>query len=287
MYDIYSAISGAVIANFIILLVGLLLAIAGGIFLQWKVFGPKAKDPNAGKFAKYANGQYFLPLPIIRITYYTLAIFLVFVGISKCITELNGFVNILEYAVVGNVILRILYETVLAVRKSAGLDADSDTASEPKEDRPMFEPKIPAVPYQQPQQTQHPQYEPNQYSQPQQQFPQYQAPVQQAPVPQPVPEPVVNTVPQPVPEPVVNTVPQPVPEPVVNTVPQPVPEPVVNTVPQPVPEHVVNTVPQPVPEPAAPAQPVELNKDTAFCQFCGKEIKASAKFCPFCGKPRA
>mgnify|MGYP002524429595 CR=1 FL=1 len=250
MFDIYSAISGAVIANFIILLVGLLLAIAGGIFLQWKVFGPKAKDPNAGKFAKYANGQYFLPLPIIRITYYTLAIFLVFVGISKCITELSGFVNILEYAVVGNVVLRILYETVLTVRKNAGLDADSGTASEPKEDRPMFEPKIPAVPYQQPQQTQHPQYEPNQYSQPQQQFPQYQAPVQKAPVTQTAPEPVVNTVPQPVPEPV------------------------------------VNTVPQPVPEPAAPAQPVELNKDNAFCQFCGKEIKASAKFCPYCGKPR-
>lgn len=259
MFDIYSAISGAVIANFIILLVGLLLSVAGGIFLQWKVFGPKAKDPDAGKFAKYANGQYFLPLPIIRITYYTLAIFLVFLGISKCITELSGFVNILGYAVVGNVILRILYETVLAVRKNAGLDADSGTASEPKEDRPMFEPKIPAVPYQQPQQTQHPQYEPNQYSQPQQQFPQYQAQVQQAPVP----------------------------EPVVNTVPQPVPQPVVNAVPQPVPEPVVNAVPQPVPQPAAPAsQPVELNKDSAFCQFCGREIKANAKFCPYCGKPR-
>ena len=274
MYDIYSLLSGTAIASFIILLVGLLLAVAGGILLQWKVFGPKAKDPNAGKFAKYANGQYFLPLPIIRITYYTLAIFLVFVGISKCITELSGFVNILEYAVVGNVVLRILYETVLAVRKNAGLDADCNTASEPREDRPMFEPKIPAVPYQQPQQTQHPQYEPNQYSQPQQQFPQYQAPVQQAPAAQPVPEPVVNTVPQLVPEPVVNAAPQPVPEPVVNTVPQPVPEPV------------VNTAPQPVPEPAAPAQPVELTKDTAFCQFCGKEIKANAKFCPYCGKPR-
>ncbi len=283
MYDIYSLLSGTAIASFIILLVGLLLAVAGGILLQWKVFGPKAKDPNAGKFAKYANGQYFLPLPIIRITYYTLAIFLVFVGISKCITELSGFVNILAYAVVGNVVLRILYETVLAVRKNAGLDADSNVASEPKEDRPMFEPKIPAVPYQQPQQTQHPQYDPNQYSQPQQQYPQYQAPAQPA-APQPMPEPAVNAVPQPVPEPVVNAVPQPVPEPVVNAVPQPVPEPVVNAVSQPVPEPVVNAVPQPV---APDSQPVELNKESAFCQFCGKEIKASAKFCPFCGKPRA
>lgn len=277
MYDIYSLLSGAAVANFIILLVGLLASIGGAILLQWKVFGPKSKDANAGKFIKFANGQSFLPLPIIKITYYALTFFLVFVGIAKCITELSGFVNILLYAVVGNVVLRILYETVLAARKNAGLDADSDTASEPKEDRPMFEPKIPAVPYQQPQQTQHPQYEPNQYSQPQQQYPQYQAPVQQT-APQtaaPVPQPVVNSVPQPVPEPV-------------NTVPQPVPEPVVNTVPQPVPEPVANSVPQPVPEPvAAPAsQPVELTKDTAFCQFCGKEIKANAKFCPYCGKPR-
>ena len=57
MYDIYSLLSGTAIASFIILLVGLLLAVAGGILLQWKVFGPKAKDPNAGKFAKYANGR--------------------------------------------------------------------------------------------------------------------------------------------------------------------------------------------------------------------------------------
>ena len=161
MFDIYAALSGGMIANLLLTILGLVISVAAGILLYWKVFGPKAKDPSAGRFMQYANGQRFLPLYIVKITYYSLAAFLVFIGIAKCITTIDGFGAIFKYVIVGNVVLRILFETVLAVRKNAGIDTDNNTADEPKDSQSAFEPKLPTIPYQQPQQTQHPQYQPN------------------------------------------------------------------------------------------------------------------------------
>ena len=215
MFDIYAALSGGMIANLLLTILGLVISVAAGILLYWKVFGPKAKDPSAGKFMQYANGQRFLPLCIVKITNYSLAAFLVFIGIAKCITTIDGFGAIFKYVIVGNVVLRILFETVLAVRKNAGIDTDNNTADEPKDSQSAFEPKLPTIPYQQPQQTLHPQYQPNaQAAQPVQSV----QPVQ--PV-QPVPVQPVNAVPTPV-EPV--PAPAPIPEPV--PAPMPVPEPV-------------------------------------------------------------
>lgn len=138
------------IANLLLTILGLVISVAAGILLYWKVFGPKAKDPSAGKFMQYANGQRFLPLCIVKITYYSLAAFLVFIGIAKCITTIDGFGAIFKYVIVGNVVLRILFETVLAVRKNAGIDTDNNTADEPKDSQSAFEPKLPTIPYHQP-----------------------------------------------------------------------------------------------------------------------------------------
>ena len=276
MFDIYAALSGGMIANLLLTILGLVISVAAGILLYWKFFGPKAKDPSAGKFMQYANGQRFLPLYIVKITYYSLAAFLVFIGIAKCITTIDGFGAIFKYVIVGNVVLRILFETVLAVRKNAGIDTDNNTADEPKDSQSAFEPKLPTIPYQQPRQTQHPQYQPNaQAAQPVQSVQPVPVqpvnavptPVEHVPAPMPVPEPV--PAPMPVPEPV--PAPAPIPEPV--PAPMSVPEPV----PAPAP------IPAPAPQPV-PAQP-KANSASAFCTYCGNAVKPGAKFCPFCGKP--
>ena len=260
MFDIYAALSGGMIANLLLTILGLVISVAAGILLYWKVFGPKAKDPSAGRFMQYANGQRFLPLCIVKITYYSLAAFLVFIGIAKCITTIDGFGAIFKYVIVGNVVLRILFETVLAVRKNAGIDTDNNTADEPKDSQSAFEPKLPTIPYQQPQQTQHPQYQPNA---------QAAQPVQSVQPVQPV-----NAVPTPV-EPV--PAPAPIPEPVPVPAPAPVPAPIPEPVPAPAP------IPAPAPQPV-PAQP-KANSASAFCTYCGNAVKPGAKFCPFCGKP--
>lgn len=306
MFDIYAALSGGMIANLLLTILGLVISVAAGILLYWKVFGPKAKDPSAGKFMQYANGQRFLPLYIVKITYYSLAAFLVFIGIAKCITTIDGFGAIFKYVIVGNVVLRILFETVLAVRKNAGIDTDNNTADEPKDSQSAFEPKLPTIPYQQPRQTQHPQYQPNtqpvQSVQPIQPVPvqpvnavptpvePVPAPVpipEPAPAPMPIPEPV--PAPMPIPEPV--PAPMPIPEPV--PAPMPIPEPVPAPMPIPEPVPAPAPIPEPVPAPApiptpapqpAPAQP-EANSASAFCTYCGNAVKPGAKFCPFCGKP--
>ena len=306
MFDIYAALSGGMIANLLLTILGLVISVAAGILLYWKVFGPKAKDPSAGRFMQYANGQRFLPLCIVKITYYSLAAFLVFIGIAKCITTIDGFGAIFKYVIVGNVVLRILFETVLAVRKNAGIDTDNNTADEPKDSQSAFEPKLPTIPYQQPRQTQHPQYQPNaQAAQPVQSVQPVPVqpvnavptPVEHVPAPMPVPEPVPAPMPvpepvpapAPIPEPV--PAPMPVPEPV--PAPAPIPEPAPAPVPIPEPVPAPAPIPEPVPAPApiptpapqpAPAQP-EANSASAFCTYCGNAVKPGAKFCPFCGKP--
>lgn len=308
MFDIYAALSGGMIANLLLTILGLVISVAAGILLYWKVFGPKAKDPSAGKFMQYANGQRFLPLYIVKITYYSLAAFLVFIGIAKCITTIDGFGAIFKYVIVGNVVLRILFETVLAVRKNAGIDTDNNTADEPKDSQSAFEPKLPTIPYQQPQQTQHPQYQPNaQAAQPVQSVqpvqpiqpvqPVQPVPVQPvnavptpvepvpapAPIPEPVPAPAPIPAPAPAPMPIPAPVPAPMPVPEPAPAPMPVPEPV--PAPMPIPEPVPAPTPIPAPEPQpVPAQP-KANSASAFCTYCGNAVKPGAKFCPFCGKP--
>ena len=310
MFDIYAALSGGMIANLLLTILGLVISVAAGILLYWKVFGPKAKDPSAGKFMQYANGQRFLPLCIVKITYYSLAAFLVFIGIAKCITTIDGFGAIFKYVIVGNVVLRILFETVLAVRKNAGIDTDNNTADEPKDSQSAFEPKLPTIPYQQPQQTQHPQYQPNaQAAQPVQSVQPVQpvpvqpvqhvqpvpvqpvnavpTPVEPAPAPMPVPEPAPAPMPVPEPVPAPMPVPEPVPAPMLIPEPVPVPAPIPEPVPAPMP--VPEPVPAPTPIPAPAPQPVPAqpgaNSASAFCTYCGNAVKPGAKFCPFCGKP--
>ena len=273
MFDIYAALSGGMIANLLLTILGLVISVAAGILLYWKVFGPKAKDPSAGKFMQYANGQRFLPLSIVKITYYSLAAFLVFIGIAKCITTIDGFGAIFKYVIVGNVVLRILFETVLAVRKNAGIDTDNNTADEPKDSQSAFEPKLPTIPYQQPQQTQHPQYQPNAQAVPVQPVNAVPTPVERVSAPIPAPVPAPAPIPAPVPAPA------PIPEPV--PAPAPIPEPV--PAPAPIPEPAPAPAPIPAPQPA-PAQP-EANAASAFCTYCGNAVKPGAKFCPFCGKP--
>ena len=312
MFDIYAALSGGMIANLLLTILGLVISVAAGILLYWKVFGPKAKDPSAGKFMQYANGQRFLPLCIVKITYYSLAAFLVFIGIAKCITTIDGFGAIFKYVIVGNVVLRILFETVLAVRKNAGIDTDNNTADEPKDSQSAFEPKLPTIPYQQPQQTQHPQYQPNaQAAQPVQSVQPVQpvqpvqhvqpVPVQPvnavptpvepvpAPMPAPAPIPAPAPAPMPVPEPVPAPMPVPEPAPAPMPVPEPVPAPAPIPEPVPAPMPIPEPVPAPTPIPAPEPQPVpaqpKANSASAFCTYCGNAVKPGAKFCPFCGKP--
>ena len=316
MFDIYAALSGGMIANLLLTILGLVISVAAGILLYWKVFGPKAKDPSAGRFMQYANGQRFLPLYIVKITYYSLAAFLVFIGIAKCITTIDGFGAIFKYVIVGNVVLRILFETVLAVRKNAGIDTDNNTADEPKDSQSAFEPKLPTIPYQQPRQTQHPQYQPNaQAAQPVQSV--QPVPVQPVnavptpvehvpapmtvpepvPAPAPVPEPVPAPMPvpepvpapTPIPEPVPASTPIPEPVPAPTPIPEPVPAPTPIPEPVPAPTPIPEPVPAPTPIPAPAPQPVPAqpgaNSASAFCTYCGNAVKPGAKFCPFCGKP--
>ena len=314
MFDIYAALSGGMIANLLLTILGLVISVAAGILLYWKVFGPKAKDPSAGKFMQYANGQRFLPLCIVKITYYSLAAFLVFIGIAKCITTIDGFGAIFKYVIVGNVVLRILFETVLAVRKNAGIDTDNNTADEPKDSQSAFEPKLPTIPYQQPQQTQHPQYQPNaQAAQPVQSVQPVQpvnavpTPVEPVPAPAPIPEPVPAPMPvpepvpapapipepvpapAPIPEPVPAPTPIPEPVPAPTPIPEPVPAPTPIPEPVPAPTPIPEPVPAPTPIPAPAPQPVPAqpgaNSASAFCTYCGNAVKPGAKFCPFCGKP--
>ena len=303
MFDIYAALSGGMIANLLLTILGLVISVAAGILLYWKVFGPKAKDPSAGKFMQYANGQRFLPLSIVKITYYSLAAFLVFIGIAKCITTIDGFGAIFKYVIVGNVVLRILFETVLAVRKNAGIDTDNNTADEPKDSQSAFEPKLPTIPYQQPQQTQHPQYQPNAQAVPVQPVNAVPTPVERVsapipapvPAPAPIPEPVPAPAPIPEPVPAPAPIPEPVPAPALIPEPVPAPAPIPEPVPAPAPIPEPVPAPAPIPEPApapapipapqpAPAQP-EANAASAFCTYCGNAVKPGAKFCPFCGKP--
>ena len=306
MFDIYAALSGGMIANLLLTILGLVISVAAGILLYWKVFGPKAKDPSAGRFMQYANGQRFLPLYIVKITYYSLAAFLVFIGIAKCITTIDGFGAIFKYVIVGNVVLRILFETVLAVRKNAGIDTDNNTADEPKDSQSAFEPKLPTIPYQQPRQTQHPQYQPNaQAAQPVQSVQPVPVqpvnavptPVEPVPAPAPIPEPVPAPAPIPEPVPAPMPVPEPVPAPAPIPEPAPAPAPIPEPVPAPTPIPEPVPAPAPIPEPVpastpipAPApQPVPAqpgaNSASAFCTYCGNAVKPGAKFCPFCGKP--
>lgn len=257
------AVNGTILANFLVLLIGAIAAVAVGIVLHMFVFGPKAKSDNPGKLAEYANGKRFLPLSVIKVTYYAIAVYLVFMGVSQCILSgYSGINGILQYTILGNVILRIAYEAVLAIRKNAGLDTENHTADEPKVNQPLVQvrpqqPQQYQQPYQQPQQQyQQPYQQPQpQYQQPYQQPVAMTAPVQQQPAPAPIPQPAPVPAPQPAP------------------VPQPVPS---------MPEAVSAPV-----QPAQPTQPVQLDKPTvAVCANCGKEIKADAKFCPFCGSPR-
>lgn len=256
-----NAIYGSFIANMIIGLLGVVASVAGSIVLDKLVFGPSAKDKNASKAAKVANGQHFLPLSFIRIGYYACAIYLVFLGISMFpLLGISGVPAFFGVAVIGNIVLHFVYELLLAARKNAGLDTDGDTAAEPK-----VEPQPAAQPYQQYQQ-------PQQY----QQMPQYQ---QVPPMPQPAaPAPVPQSVP-PMPQPAPAPVPQPVPP-----MPQPAPAPV----PQPVPPMPQQAAPAPVPQPVPPmpqAAPAPQAAGAMACPHCGKQMKAGAKFCPFCGKP--
>ena len=272
MYDyILGAISGTILANFLVLLIGAIAAVAVGVVLHMFVFGPKAKSANPGKLAEYANGRRFLPLAVVKVAYYSIAIYLVFMGIAQWI--LNGYSGInglIQYTIIGNVVLRIAYECVLAVRKNAGLDTENNTADEPKVNQPLIQPQ--------------PQYQQSQYQQSQYQQPQYQQPQQyqgyQQPMPAPQPAPAPAPVPQPAPAPA--PVPQPVPAPAPVPQPIPAPAPVPQPVPEPAPAPVELAKSDPQPVPAEPAQPAAV-----FCGGCGKQIKADAKFCPFCGKPRA
>ncbi|MGN1338738.1 MAG: zinc-ribbon domain-containing protein [Oscillospiraceae bacterium] len=289
MYDyLMGAINGTLLANFLILLIGAIIAVAVGIVLHVFVFGPKNNAANPGKVAEYANGKRFLPLTVIKVAYYSIAIYLVFMGIAQFVLNgYNGLNGFIQYSILGNVVLRIAYECVLAVRKTAGIDTDNDTAEEPKVTKPL----IPSQPqYQQPVQTQ--------YQQPvQTQYQSYQQPAP-APVPAPMPAPAPAPAPMPAPAPVPMPAPAPAPIPEPVSAPAPIPEPV--PAPAPIPEPV--SAPAPIPEPV-PA-PVELAKPQAvpapvptenvqpaapasvFCGSCGKQIKADAKFCPFCGTPR-
>ena len=47
MFDIYAALSGGMIANLLLTILGLVISVAAGILLYWKVFGPKAIRPRA------------------------------------------------------------------------------------------------------------------------------------------------------------------------------------------------------------------------------------------------
>jgi fused signal recognition particle receptor len=69
--------------------------------------------------------------------------------------------------------------------------------------------------------------------------------------PEPVPEPIVESVPVPEPEPIVESVPVPEPESIVESVPVPVPESIVESVPEPIVESVPEPATEPVPEPIA------------------------------------
>ena len=184
--DLLGLFNGTLIANFLVLLLGLIASVTVGFLLHYFVFSKKdaPRSPGADKYVKYKNGQHFMPLSIIKITYYSLFVYNIFMGISEMITGgftgINGF---LQYAVIGNVILRILYECVLAIRKNAGLDTDNNTAEEPKVNKTAAKPQ-----YQNYQQT---------------------AP---APATQPVPEPAPMA--QPVPASVAQPVPEAVPAPV-------------------------------------------------------------------------
>lgn len=232
------AVGGALLANFLVLLIGLIAAVAVGIVLHMFVFGPKAKDPNASSTVKFMNGQHFLPLSVIRITYYALAVYLIFVGISKCITGgYTGINGILQYTVLGNIILRIVYEAVLALRKSAGIDTDSNTAEEPKLDKPLVQPR-PAVP----------QYQQPMYQQPAQQYQQPVQPGQPAPMQYQQPAQFQQPAPMPVPAPA----------------------------PAPAPVHIPTAQPAPIQQqPVASACPgcgKPLKPGAKFCPFCGKSV---------------
>ena len=260
---------GTRLASFLVLLIGFIGAVIVAVMLNMTVFNAKGKGTNITKFNKLANGQSFISLSLVKITYYAATIFLVFKGISAIILSgYSGIVDLLVYLVLGNLILRIAYETVLAVRKNAGLDTDNNTALEPKTDKPLF-PQAP------------------QYQQPVQGQPMYQQPVQgqqpmyQQPAPAPVQQPVQTQQPAPVPVYQSTPVPQPAPAPAPVPVQQAAPAPVQQAAPAP--------IPQPVPAPAAEPAQVQLDKPAEFtaptCPHCGKGIKAGARFCPFCGQP--
>lgn len=235
---VQAAVNGGATAGFVITLVGAVVAIAGAVLLYVMVFGPKSKDPNSGKLVKAANGQHFLPASVIKIAYYTGAIFLLFKGIAAFPLEGGHGVNtFISQAIFGNVVLRIGFELVMAARKSVGIDTDNNTAEEPQTEQ-FIKTGIPQLPPQHPYQA--PQYQP--------QAQQYQQPM---PVPQQYqqPEPFPQQFQQPVPQ--------------QESVPQPVP--------QPVPQQ--DNVPQPEPVPQYSTCPncgKQLKAGAKFCPFCGK-----------------
>lgn len=236
---VQAAVNGGATAGFVITLVGAVVAIAGAVLLYVMVFGPKSKDPNSGKLVKAANGQHFLPASVIKIAYYTGAIFLLFKGIAAFPLEGGHGVNtFISQAIFGNVVLRIGFELVMAARKSVGIDTDNNTAEEPKTEQ-FIKTGIPQLPPQHPYQA--PQYQP----QAQQQYQQPEPVPQQYQQPMPVPQPFQQPVPQ------------------QESIPQPIPQPV----PQP------ENIPQPEPVPQYSTCPncgKQLKAGAKFCPFCGK-----------------
>lgn len=239
-------LEGVYLARFLIILIGAVVAVAAGILAHVLYFGPKSKDPYASNVCKFANGQRFLPVSVIKCAYYAAALFLVFEGIAAFpVSGFSGITTFISTAIFGNIFLRIGYELVMAARKNAGIDTDNNTAEEPKTSNVV----IPQISNVQPQ-YQGPQYQ-TQYQQPVQQAqpvqPQFQQPVQphyQQPAPAPVSQPVFQ---------------------------QPAP--------------VQQVQPQQVQQPAPAPAPAPQAAQDFPCPSCGKLLKAGAKFCPYCGKP--
>ncbi len=241
---------GNVIKTIFAVLFGI-IAIGGGAFLHFTVFGKKNQDKYSGFMGwlyEYFNFEKLMIEPLLKLTYIIAAIHITLSALLE-LTSFDGIIDCFTQLIFGNIALRVVYELILLLVSMARNlnELNGKTAGDASDTNYRFCDSVIPTGYK----TTIPKVE----------KPAAAAPA--TPVAEPVAAPVPAPVPMPVPTPVepvaeeVAPVPMPVPTPVEPVAEEVAPAPVPMPVPTPVEPVAEEVAPAPIPVPVpVPVEPV-------------------------------